>query len=650
MADDQNKALAKWQRRLAFLQESLAELSDPAQKFTVGEQIAEAEEKICELSRPALPANQERSPEAERLAKLYAKKKELTRTGADTTAVASDILDIRRQLKRGPLLNPGDHLGDGRFELFETIGKGGFAEVWRAWDNERQQQVALKVLHGQHSKDESRRDRFFRGARKMAELQHPNIVRVLGAEHQDDVWFFFVMEFVEGGDFEKAVKAGQLSLRQKREALQQVGEALTFAHEKGVVHRDVKPSNILLTKDGTAKLTDFDLVKAGDTTGMTQTQATLGTLQFAAPEALESAAAADERTDIYSFASTIVFVLLDGALPATYYRGADRVIDRMATDVCSTELRQVLVKATAFEAGERYSTLKAFCSAFVDSWPNPGQPAPSAPQVNEPSIEEVDEEVDPLEDLFRWVDTVDGRVPLWRDIPAGGFLMGSPLGTGDLDEKPQHEVTIKSPFQMMAVAVTNAHYNAFDPSKADRDYPNHPVVDVSWNDAMKFCEWLSKTFEWAKGARLPTEEEWEYAARATTQTKYWSGDTEADLDRVGWYGGNSDLLRQAVGQKAANAWGLYDVHGNVWEWTLSEWANDYESRRHGVEHAPVVLSAAAAAASASGDGRVCRGGDFGLSAVWARVAHRNRNHPETKFDNLGFRVVLPVAPSLAIDP
>ncbi len=144
---------------------------------------------------------------------------------------------------------------------------------------------------------------------------------------------------------------------------------------------------------------------------------------------------------------------------------------------------------------------------------------------------------------------------------------------------------------------------------------------------------------------MPTEEEWEYAARAGTSTAYWSGGTEGDLDRVGWYRGNSDGKTHAVKSKAAaNAWGLHDVHGNVWEWTLSPWPADYADRGDGLDVDP-LRSGATAAAAAGGVWRVFRGGGYGSTARVARSAYRNSRLPVDRNWNLGFRVLLPVAPS-----
>ncbi len=259
----------------------------------------------------------------------------------------------------------------------------------------------------------------------------------------------------------------------------------------------------------------------------------------------------------------------------------------------------------------------------------------------------------PAPELFRSVDT--GRalaIGLWREIPAGSFRMGSPATEEGRysDEGPRHEVVIEQPFRLAAMPVTNAQFAAFDPEHkprlwegvAEDELARHPVVNVTWYQAVAFCRWLSSTFEWARGARLPTEEEWEYACRAGTESRYWSGDAEADLARAGWYRANSGGRTHRVGGKAANPWGLYDVHGNVWEWTLSAGTGEYSGRESGVRIDPSAAGAADLAATPGG-GRVVRGGCCWSGARGARSACRDRGDPGSAIRGLGFRVLLPAA-------
>lgn len=261
----------------------------------------------------------------------------------------------------------------------------------------------------------------------------------------------------------------------------------------------------------------------------------------------------------------------------------------------------------------------------------------------------------PDEDLFRWVETPkDGRVGLWREVPEGKFWMGRPKEEeGDDDELPRHEVTFTEGFKIAAVPVTNAQFRAFDPghrwmtweSVSEEELAHHPVVEVTWYQAVSFCRWLSATFPELRGARLPTEEEWEYACRAGRETAYWKGNGEKSLAKVGWFSGNSGGRTHRVGELEANEWGLYDVHGNVWEWNLDKWdSGRYQGREKGIRCAPSAIEADEYA-DPSGGWRVIRGGSYGLDAGRARSAYRHSWDPDWGLPYLGFRVVVPVAPS-----
>ncbi len=237
----------------------------------------------------------------------------------------------------------------------------------------------------------------------------------------------------------------------------------------------------------------------------------------------------------------------------------------------------------------------------------------------------------------RWVEHIINEVSGIElvQIPGGSFLMGSAPDDeqGFSDERPQHEVTLK-PFYLARTPVTNAQYGRYLAAHPDAPKPeywgndqfNQPeqsVVGVSWEEAMAYCEWA--------GLVLPTEAQWEYACRGGTTTQYWSGDEVSDLARVGWYDENSDERLHAVGEKEANPFGLYDMHGNVWEWCRDGWVDNYKTKPRtgdGLRHEPVAVG-----------GRVFRGGAWDNSAHFARSAYRFRFRPGYRIVFLGFRPV-----------
>ena len=188
-------------------------------------------------------------------------------------------------------------------------------------------------------------------------------------------------------------------------------------------------------------------------------------------------------------------------------------------------------------------------------------------------------------------------------IPAGEFDMGSPSDEGYSYEKPVHHVTIEDPFYMGTYEVTQAQWHAImgdNPSYFEGD-DDLPVEQVSWDNVQSFITKLNDK-EGTNKYRLPSEAEWEYACRAGTSTRYSFGDNESELGDYAWYDDNSGRQTHLVGQKRANSWGLYDMHGNVREWVQDCWHGSYEG-------APADGSAWV---SCSGAGRVNRALGFRL--------------------------------------
>jgi formylglycine-generating enzyme required for sulfatase activity len=218
-------------------------------------------------------------------------------------------------------------------------------------------------------------------------------------------------------------------------------------------------------------------------------------------------------------------------------------------------------------------------------------------------------------------------------IPAGSFVMGSDKGkdkeAGD-DEIPQHQVTISKPFYLGRYEVTQAQWEAMmgnNPSKFQGR--NNPVENVSWEDAQEFIKRLNAR-EGTNAYRLPTEAEWEYAARAGTTGIYSFGDDEASLGRHAWYDDNSDEKSHPVGQKAPNAWGLYDMHGNVYEW-VQDWYDGFYYYKTPSENPRGLFI---------GLIRVNRGGAWVHGAWGCRSAFRGNNSPDRRRSDIGFRLAL----------
>ena len=239
--------------------------------------------------------------------------------------------------------------------------------------------------------------------------------------------------------------------------------------------------------------------------------------------------------------------------------------------------------------------------------------------------------------------------------PAGSFIMGSPISEqGRLsDYETQHRVTLTKPFLIGKYEVTQKQYDAVtgrNPSCFRSD--NRPVENVSWHNAMEFCEELNVLTEGKRPAgykfSLPTEAQWEYACRAGTTTGLNNGrdlrhmhGEDIILNKLGWYDENSNRKTHPVGQKQPNAWGIYDMHGNVWEWCLDWYSINKSNSDDAVDPVRIDTPPFEWSRLFVGPGRMLRGGSWYDNAVHCRSAFRWRDASPDYYQNqIGFRIVL----------
>lgn len=226
-------------------------------------------------------------------------------------------------------------------------------------------------------------------------------------------------------------------------------------------------------------------------------------------------------------------------------------------------------------------------------------------------------------------------------IPAGSFRMGS---RGYYrGEEPRHLVHITQPFYLGTFPVTQQQFAQWKAEHKNyfANHPLHPAENIDWHEATEYCSCLTvncgNQLPTGYEAGLPTEAQWEYACRAGTDTEYHTGDGEAALAATGWYDGNSKLQTQPVGQLSANDHGLYDMHGNVWEWCADAWdEHAYQKRVNGVCD-PFIDGG-------NNAGRVFRGGGWNYSPWNFRSACRDWGRPVIRIGNQGFRVCLFLGP------
>lgn len=242
-------------------------------------------------------------------------------------------------------------------------------------------------------------------------------------------------------------------------------------------------------------------------------------------------------------------------------------------------------------------------------------------------------------DLGLTLDLGNGVTMKLASIPAGKFLKGSPLNENghandesdrNITRQAQQDVTISKPYFLGTTEVTQAQYEQImgkNPSHFKG--AQNPVDNVSWIDALEFCKKLSE--KTGQAVRLPTEAEWEYACRAGSTSRYYYGDDQdyAQLGEYVWYAANSEQKTHAVGQKKPNAWGLYDMGGNVWEWCSDVHGGPYDLKPETDPTGPKT-----------GTIHIMRGGCWDTGPLSARSANRGGMKEERKNSRFGFRVVV----------
>jgi formylglycine-generating enzyme required for sulfatase activity len=216
-------------------------------------------------------------------------------------------------------------------------------------------------------------------------------------------------------------------------------------------------------------------------------------------------------------------------------------------------------------------------------------------------------------------------------VPKGSFMMGSnEYG----DEKPVHQVTIEHAFEIGKYPVTFEEYDLFCEDTGQKKPDDNgwgrgkrPVINISWYDAIAYCAWLSQKS--GHSFTLPSEAQWEYSCRAGTTTRWGFGDDENELEKYALHRDSSKLKTHPVGEKLKNGWGLFDMHGNVWEWCADDYVDSYKyTPRDGTAHQDEKVNS-----------KVVRGGSWFDDAFNTRSANRFNWHPDVRGNDIGFRLL-----------
>ena len=528
---------------------------------------------------------------------------------------------------------------DDRYRPIKFLGEGGFGRTFQAIDEKRlNTPCVIKQFLPQQAGSaalQKATELFQQEAKRLQELgKHPQIPD-LEAFFPQDGRLYLVQDFIDGQNLlEEFENQGKLKEPQIRIILTELLPVLQFIHDNQVIHRDIKPENIIRSKTGQLFLIDFGVSKETSGTILTRVGTVTGTPGYAPPEQFRGMVY--HSSDLYSLAVTCVRLLTGHFQEAD---GADKLFDTRKMQwqwqkyvSLSQELTTVLETMLQDIPTRRYDSAAEVLAALANQKtiviPTPTNPPKPPANINV----NINPQSSFTEDLGKGI-----KLEMIA-IPGGTFWMGSPANEAERDdhESPQHHVTVPS-FFMGKYPLTQAQYQAImghNPSYFIGN--NRPVETVSWDHAVTFCRKLSQRT--GKNYRLPSEAEWEYACRAGTKTPFSFGDN-ITTDLVN-YNGNypyksapKGKYRQQttdVGTFPPNTFGLYDMHGNVWEWCEDDWHENYIN-------APINGSAWK---NRSGSNiKLLRGGSWYYFARYCRSALRLKDSRGLCYRLYGFRVV-----------
>ncbi len=578
------------------------------------------------------------------------------------------------------------------YKIIALIGTGGMASVYKAQHIKLGSVVAVKILKPALAADDNIKNRFIQEAKIMATLNHPNITRVIDFDESENR-LSIVMEYLEGQTLSDYIK--EKGAFPENEAIQLFGkilDAFYYAHGKNIIHRDIKPSNIFITKEGDIKIMDFGIAKIVEEGAgvLTQTGTQMGTPVYMSPEQVNDSKNIDRLSDIYSL-GVVFWYMLTGKPPydantTSTFAIYKKIDTEPLAELNNKELNAIVQKATAKDKKQRF----AGCSEFKKSllFNNEAETTliennndmiktnKAATQQKKEQTRQKNQNTPPPKKNNKFIfillsalllivaagvffivfnnkpsdennNNEKIKTPETVFVKGGSFLMGNPYGTYD---EPPHKVFI-SDFKISKYEITNEQYceflnkkgnqkeeggywidldkkdcmiikkeNIFIPKPGKEKFP---VIYVTWYGAKAYCEWI--------GGRLPTEAEWEYAARGGIKSQGYKYAGSNNIDQVAWYKKNSKGKIHIVGEKKPNELEIYDMSGNVQEWCSDWYHKDYY--KNSPQYNPHCKK--------KGKYRVLRGGSWDSDIDYNSVSYRNAGAPVHDWSSRGFRLVLP---------
>jgi formylglycine-generating enzyme required for sulfatase activity len=581
----------------------------------------------------------------------------------------------------------GQFIRNDAYKILRQLGYGGFGITYLAQDTALNCPVVIKSPHDYQCDDprySAYLDRFTQEGQRLANLaRHPHIVRV-SSFFREESTPCLVMDFIEGETLlAKIEREGSLPEEIVVPWIVSIAEALSKVHQEGLVHRDAHPANIMIQSDGHPVLIDFGIaleIQPFKTT----TMAGLGGHDDFAPyeQVRRKSGIPHPNMDIYCLAATLYYGVTgqtpDGATDRhiAILEGKDCLVPPKAIkSEISDRIHHAILIGMEMEPEDRPESMDHWITLLTtdDGLMNSIYP----PTREELALKTLEFETVELDETAQIVATPVKSIQYLDEIlaedltlrmvivPGGSFMMGSPENElhSYQDERPQHQVTVPD-FAIGQLVITQSQWAAVSklpkvkqklnstPSNFKGD--DRPVERINWDEATEFCNRLAKYTR--RPYRLPSEAEWEYACRAGTTTPFNIGPTIA-TDFANYRGLDEDRGDQGIllgnydkGPKGRfqgktvdatefppNSFGLYQMHGNIWEWCMDHWHSGYES-------APIDASAWLNTNLDVSAERVIRGGSWSFSPQGCRSACRGFDAPDNRNNLIGFRVVFSLRP------
>jgi formylglycine-generating enzyme required for sulfatase activity len=536
------------------------------------------------------------------------------------------------------MLPVGTLLQGGKYRIERHLASGGFGKTYVVTNTYFDETCAMKEffmkdlnLRAQNEVTISMLDKrpffeahlhkFIKEAYRLRKLHNEHLVSVLDLFEENGT-AYYLMDFIEGESLKARLnrQGHPMTEAEVMPILRQALDVLEVVHREQIWHLDIKPDNMMVDRSGRLYLIDFGASKQLHTIDgrtLPTSSAFALTPGYAPLEQMEqNLRFCGPWTDLYALGATLYKLLTLQAIPTPQELLYGTQLTFPPT--VSSKMQQLItwmMKPLYNQRPQSVAEVRAFLGGnttndeTIVGIPADDPKEETRPMLDEPNVETI---------------TVNGVSFKMIRVEGGTFWMGSDEEDAYDDEKPVHQVTL-STFSIGEAEVTQELWQAvMGTNPSHFKGPKHPVENVSWYDCQSFIRKLNSLM--GRNFRLPTEAEWEYAARGGKKSKGYKYAGSNDIDEVAWYDDNSGSQMHDVATKRANELGLYDMSGNFWEW-CQDWYSDYSSGSQTNPKGP-----------SSGSRRVFRGGSWCSRARLCRVSYRDDCSPSGRSSSLGLRL------------